>query len=110
VYPGYIRTPIHDASKAAGFALEGVVPPEDLGEAATRVADAALGAARRDVATTSRGAASYVLARLTPRRLMDRLTVAQMTRLGRKGHFDKSEMAAEFRDRLREGRVPRASR
>ena len=28
VYPGYIRTPIHDASKAAGVALEGAVPAE----------------------------------------------------------------------------------
>jgi NAD(P)-dependent dehydrogenase (short-subunit alcohol dehydrogenase family) len=26
VYPGYIRTPIHEASRAEGFGLEGMVP------------------------------------------------------------------------------------
>ena len=37
VYPGYIRTPIHDASKEKGMGLEGAVPAEDVADAGARV-------------------------------------------------------------------------
>jgi NAD(P)-dependent dehydrogenase (short-subunit alcohol dehydrogenase family) len=34
VYPGYNRTPIHDAAAEVGIGLDGVVPPEKLSDAA----------------------------------------------------------------------------
>jgi NAD(P)-dependent dehydrogenase (short-subunit alcohol dehydrogenase family) len=71
VYPGYIRTPIHDASRAAGVGLEGNVPPERVRDAACTIARAALGPPVRDLATTRRGALTYALLRHAPRRLVD---------------------------------------
>jgi len=99
VYPGYIRTPIHDTSAQLGLGLEGTVPAERVEDAAETLAAAALGPPRRDMATTRRGAVSYVAARYTPRRLLDRVFRAQTRSLVRKGHFDSSEMAREFRTR-----------
>ena len=45
VYPGYIRTPIHDAARARGVGLEGAVPAEPLPDAAATLVRAALGSA-----------------------------------------------------------------
>jgi NAD(P)-dependent dehydrogenase (short-subunit alcohol dehydrogenase family) len=71
VYPGYIRTPIHAASQAAGVALEGHVPVERVQDAARTLARAALGPPARDLATTRNGRIAYALARHVPRRLLD---------------------------------------
>jgi NAD(P)-dependent dehydrogenase (short-subunit alcohol dehydrogenase family) len=103
VYPGYIRTGIHDAARDAGIGLEGVVPPERVSDAARTLVRAALGPPARDLATTRRGALGYFLARRTPRRLLDAITRARMRRLAAKGHFDRAPMAAELRARLRSG-------
>lgn len=73
VYPGYIKTPIHDSSEADGFALEGIVPEESLDEVAKLMTRAALGRPKRDLATTRRGTVNYFLLRATPRGVMDRL-------------------------------------
>ena len=43
VYPGYIRTRIHERSTAAGVPLEGAVPVEQVADAARMFARAALG-------------------------------------------------------------------
>src|SRR5205085_5864574 len=67
VYPGYIKTPIHDASNEDGFALDGIVPEEPLESAAATLVRAALGRPARDLATTRQGAAGYALARRAPR-------------------------------------------
>jgi NAD(P)-dependent dehydrogenase (short-subunit alcohol dehydrogenase family) len=103
VYPGYIRTAIHDAAREVGIGLEGVVPAEKLSDAARTLVRAALGPAARDLATTSSGAAGYFLARRMPRRLLDAVARARMRRLAAKGHFDHATMAAEFRARLKSG-------
>ena len=59
VYPGYIRTPIHDAvAGRAASALEGAVPAERVEDAARTLARAALGPPVRDLATTRAGRAS----------------------------------------------------
>ena len=71
VYPGYIRTPIHAESQAAGVALEGHVPVEHVQDAARTLARAALGPPARDLATTRNGAVGYALLRHLPRRLLD---------------------------------------
>jgi NAD(P)-dependent dehydrogenase (short-subunit alcohol dehydrogenase family) len=101
VYPGYIKTPIHDASNADGFSLDGLVPEEPLAGAAATLVRAALGPPARDLATTRQGAVGYALARRAPRRLMDRLTLRTLRRHATAGRFDGSEMAREFVERVR---------
>src|SRR3954468_22969966 len=64
VYPGYIRTPIHEQSVAAGVPLEGSVPVEDVADAARTLVRAALGPPARDLATTRQGTISYAVLRL----------------------------------------------
>ena len=59
VYPGYIRTAIHERSRAAGVPLEGAVPAERVEDAARTLVRAAIGRPVRDIATT-RSAASPI--------------------------------------------------
>lgn len=97
VYPGYIRTPIHDASKEKGMGLEGAVPAEDIAEAGRAFARAALSEKPvRDLATTRSGTVNYAAMRLMPRKLLDRITLLRMRQLARKGHFDGGELSREF--------------
>jgi len=77
VYPGYIRTHIHEAAAAQGLTLDGNVPAESVEDAAGTLTRAALGPYRRDLATTRSGGFSYFLLRMVPRRLMDRLIAAR---------------------------------
>jgi NAD(P)-dependent dehydrogenase (short-subunit alcohol dehydrogenase family) len=101
VYPGYIRTPIHNASAAKGVRLEGVVPAEPLSAAANTLVKAALSAKPyRDLATSRQGAAGYAMFRRVPRRTLDRLTLKRLKAGAERGHFDGSEMAAALRKRL----------
>ena len=74
VYPGYIRTKIHERSTAAGVPLEGAVPVERVEDAARALTRAALGPPVRDLATTRQGELGYELARLAPRALLDKIT------------------------------------
>ncbi len=102
VYPGYIRTAIHDASKEQGMGLEGAVPAEDIAEAGRAFARAALSEKPiRDLATTRSGTVNYALVRLLPRGLLDRLTLWRMRQLARRGHFDGGELSREFAAALR---------
>jgi len=71
VYPGYIRTPIHEAAAGQGLSLDGLVPAEPVGAAARTLARAALGRPARDLATTRMGAVGYALIRRAPRRWVD---------------------------------------
>jgi NAD(P)-dependent dehydrogenase (short-subunit alcohol dehydrogenase family) len=100
VYPGYIRTEIHASSRAEGMALEGMVPAEAIEDAASTLARASLGPPVRDLATTRQGAAGYALARLLPRRLMDRIEMAQIRRMAGRGHFAGSEVARQYAARI----------
>jgi NAD(P)-dependent dehydrogenase (short-subunit alcohol dehydrogenase family) len=101
VYPGYIRTPIHNASAAKGVRLEGVVPAEPLEAAAATLVKAALSTRPyRDLATSRQGAAGYSMFRRMPRKALDRLTLKRLRASAARGHFDDSEMAAPLRRRL----------
>ena len=82
VYPGYIRTPIHEAAAAKGLTLEGSVPRERLEDAVRTLTKAALGPPRRDLATTRQGELSYAFLRLIPRGLVDRAVTRQFRRGG----------------------------
>lgn len=100
VYPGYIKTPIHSTSEEDGFALDGVVPEESLGEVAKLLARAALGSPKRDLATTRRGTVNYFLLRATPRGVMDRLILTVLRRAARSGRFKSSALAGDLMQRL----------
>ena len=104
VYPGYIRTPIHHASQEAGFGLEGVVPAEPLAGAARAVARAALGPPVRDLATTRRGWASYLLARHSPPALVDWAVLSHLRRLARGGKVSDAGIGRDLVARLRQPR------
>jgi len=92
VYPGYIRTPIHAASQAAGLSLEGTVPVEHVRDAARTLARAALGRPVRDLATTRRGTVACALLRHMPRRLLDAAVRRRLDRLAASGHFEGSTL------------------
>jgi NAD(P)-dependent dehydrogenase (short-subunit alcohol dehydrogenase family) len=101
VYPGYIRTPIHEASAAKGITLEGLVPPEPLSAAAGALTRAAL--ARRpirDLATSRSGTANYAFLRLVPRRLVDLGMRRHLRRAARSGTLGGEGIAAEMHARL----------
>jgi NAD(P)-dependent dehydrogenase (short-subunit alcohol dehydrogenase family) len=100
VYPGYIRTAIHERSRAAGVPLEGAVPAERVEDAARTLVRAALGRPVRDLATTRSGGIGYAVLRLLPRGLVDRATRARLRRLARHGHFDRG-IARDFAARMR---------
>jgi len=100
VYPGYIRTGIHDSAKASGVGLEGAVPAERVENAARTLARAALGRPVRDLATSRAGTVQYFLARRSPRRLLDALTNRAVRRMVRHGGFSERGIAAELSARL----------
>jgi NAD(P)-dependent dehydrogenase (short-subunit alcohol dehydrogenase family) len=100
VYPGYIRTPIHDASQSAGVALEGMVPPEPLGAAVGTIVRALYGRPTRDLATTRRGAMSYRLLGVLPKGLVERGIRRQMRAGAKRGLFKSTPMTSDLLARL----------
>ena len=100
VYPGYIRTPIHEASQNAGVALEGMVPPEPLSAAAGTIVRAIYGKPARDLATTRRGAQSYAALRFIPKGLVERAIRRQMRAGAKKGRFKSTPMTSDLLARL----------
>src|SRR4051794_29036028 len=81
VYPGYMRTAIHDEPNSAGVTLEGKVPVEKVQDAARTIARAIYGPPARDLATTRSGAVGYAVLRHIPRRLLDRILRRRLDRL-----------------------------
>jgi NAD(P)-dependent dehydrogenase (short-subunit alcohol dehydrogenase family) len=101
VYPSMVRSPIHDSTKQAGLSLEGVSHFESLDGVVDAVLAASLArTAPRDVATSSRGIAEFLLARHLPS-LLD-VIVARMVQ-GRldSGAFDDADLAAGMVERHR---------
>ena len=96
VYPGYIKTPIHDESIDQGFSLEGVVPEEPLAQACEAIVSAALGKYRRDVATTRSGTLAYSGVRRLPRKLVDAGTLISVRRQLKRDDFTGSPLAGDF--------------
>jgi NAD(P)-dependent dehydrogenase (short-subunit alcohol dehydrogenase family) len=100
VYPGYIRTPIHEPSQNAGIALEGMVPPEPLDAAVGTLVRAIYGKPARDLATTRRGAHSYAVLRVLPKGLVERAIRRQMRAGAKKGRFKSTPMTSDLLARL----------
>jgi NAD(P)-dependent dehydrogenase (short-subunit alcohol dehydrogenase family) len=100
VYPGYIRTPIHDASQSAGIGLEGMVPPEPLGAAVGTIVRALYGKPARDLATTRQGAVSYKLVGLLPKSLVEGAVRRRMRSGAKRGLFKSTPMTSDLLARL----------
>ena len=99
VYPGYVDTPIHDRSRAAGVSLDGLVPAERVRDTVlTAVSAAAASHPPRDVAATRPGTAALHLARHAPG-LLDRAVAAQVGRLARNDRFSGAALADGLRQR-----------
>lgn len=99
VYPGYVDTRIHDRSRAAGVALDGLAPAEQVRDTVlTVVRSAAAARPPRDVASTPLGTAALRLARHAPG-LLDRAVAARVRDLTRGGTFAAAPLAAGLRER-----------
>jgi len=99
VYPGYVRTAIHDRSRAAGVPLDGLVPAESVRDTVlTTVRAAAASRAPRDVASTRAGAVAFQLARHAPG-ILDRAVQARLRRLAGTGAFASAELAEGWHER-----------
>ncbi|HVF20962.1 MAG TPA: SDR family NAD(P)-dependent oxidoreductase [Mycobacteriales bacterium] len=81
VNPGYVRTPIHDESKAQGVSLEGVVPADDMDDVVEAYRQA-LRTRPRAIATSAQTTMALAIARHLPA-TADRFTARQVRRLGR---------------------------
>ena len=99
VYPGYVRTAIHDRARAAGVTLDGLVPAESVRDTVLTVVRA--GAARRaprDVAATRTGVAAFLIARHAPG-LLDQAVAARLRGVLGTPDFDGAALAVGLRQR-----------
>lgn len=106
VYPGYIRTPIHDAPARRGVSLDGLVPAESLEDAVRTLLRAAFDRPARDLATTRRGGLAYAALRRLPAGLVDSVVRRRVRRAA--GGFSRDGLAAALAPSLRNPSSPRA--
>ncbi|MFC5951844.1 SDR family NAD(P)-dependent oxidoreductase [Pseudonocardia lutea] len=106
VYPGYVRTPIHEAGREVGLSLEGQVRREEVEDIVGTVVGA-LAAPRppRDTAGTLAGQAELWVARHAPG-LLGRGVVRRVRQQAAAGRFDSSPVAAGLVRRLTGRTVP----
>ncbi|WP_017592627.1 SDR family NAD(P)-dependent oxidoreductase [Nocardiopsis potens] len=99
VHPGYVDTPIHDASRAAGASLDGLVPAERIRDTVlTALRAAAARRPPRDTASTPLGGAALRLARHAPA-LVDRIAAVEIAELVRTGELSGGEITRGLRER-----------
>ena len=100
VYPGYIRTPIHEASIAAGLSLETTTKPQSPADVVAAVVRSLTAArAPRDVACSVRGRYEMAAARHLPA-LVDAVIRRRLRRELAAGRFTDAPLAAAMRERL----------
>jgi NAD(P)-dependent dehydrogenase (short-subunit alcohol dehydrogenase family) len=106
VYPGYVRTPIHDAGREVGLALEGQVRREEVEDIVGTVVRA-LAATRppRDTAGTRAGQLELWAGRHIPM-IVGSGVVRRLRKQAATGHFDSSPVAAGLVRRLTGRDVP----
>ena len=98
VHPAFIRTPIHERTKAAGLQLEGFSREEPLAGVVDKLIAACEGRAGRDVAVTRAGAAQLAVARHLPA-LVDRVVARTLRKRIAAGELDAAPIAAGLRRR-----------
>jgi len=99
VHPAFVRTPIHDATRAAGLRLEGFSREEPI----ERVMAAVLHACQaerppRELSPTRAGALQLAAARHLPR-VVDRVVARTLRRRIAAGELDEAAIAAGLRGR-----------
>lgn len=98
VHPAFIRTPIHDRTRAAGLNLEGFSREEPLDGVVAKIVAACEGAKGRDVPITRGGALQLAAARHLPA-LVDRVVARTLRRRVAAGELDAAPIAAGVRER-----------
>jgi NAD(P)-dependent dehydrogenase (short-subunit alcohol dehydrogenase family) len=99
VYPGYIRTPIHDAPAQRGVSLDDLVPAEPIDGTVKAIVRSCAGRPRRDRATSPQGAVALAFARRAPG-LADRLIALRARRALRHGAIGRAPLAARAREHM----------
>ncbi|GAA1169449.1 SDR family NAD(P)-dependent oxidoreductase [Pseudonocardia alaniniphila] len=100
VCPGYVRTPIHDAGRQVGLALEGQVRREEVEDVVATVLRALTAARpRRETACTPGGAVELWVGRHLPG-LLGSAVARRIRGRAAAGHFDGSPVAAGLVRRL----------
>jgi len=99
VHPAMVKTPIHDATRAAGLDLEGVSREEPLAAVVETIVGAcAAPRPPRDAATTRIGSVQLFVARHLPG-VADRVVARQVRSQAEAGAFDGADLAAGLRQR-----------
>ena len=98
VHPAFIRTPIHDRTRAAGLQLEGFSREEPLDGVVAKIVSACEGEGGRDIAVTRGGALQLAVARHLPR-VVDRVVARTLRKRIAAGALDGAEIAAGLRRR-----------
>ena len=98
VHPAFVRTPIHDRTRAAGLELEGFSREEPLEGVVARIVAACEGRGGRDQAVTRGGAVQLAVARHLPG-VVDRVVARTLRKRIAAGDLDGAEIAAGLRDR-----------
>jgi NAD(P)-dependent dehydrogenase (short-subunit alcohol dehydrogenase family) len=98
VHPAFVRTPIHERTKAAGLKLEGFSREEPLDGVVEKIVAACEGRGGRDVAVTRGGALQLAVARHLPR-VVDRVVARTLRKRVAAGELDEAPIAAGLRRR-----------
>lgn len=99
VHPAFVRTPIHERTKAAGLQLEGFSHEEPLEQVVARIVAACEGRGpARETAVTRGGGLQLAVARHLPR-LVDRVVARTLSRRIAAGELDGADIAAGLRAR-----------
>ena len=99
VHPAFVRTPIHDSTRAAGLRLEGFSHEEPLERVVATIVEACTTSRpRRNVAVTRGGRLQSSLAHHLPG-LVDRVVARTLARRIAAGELDGADIAADLRAR-----------
>jgi NAD(P)-dependent dehydrogenase (short-subunit alcohol dehydrogenase family) len=98
VHPAFIRTPIHDRTRAAGLQLEGFSREEPIDAVVAKLVAACGGRGGRDVAVTRGGALQLAAARHLPH-LVDRVVARTLRKRVAAGELDGAPIAEGVRRR-----------
>ena len=98
VHPAFIRTPIHERTRAAGLKLEGFSREEPLDGVVAKLVAACEGRGGRDVAVTRGGGLQLAVARHLPG-LVDRVVARTLRKRVAAGELDDAPIAEGVRRR-----------
>jgi hypothetical protein len=99
IHPAFVRTPIHDATRAAGLQLEGFSHEEPLEQVVERMIEACESdRPGRDVAVTRGGRLQLAAARHLPK-LVDRVVASRLRKAIAAGDLDGADLARGLRER-----------